>query len=85
MLRSVSTKAEARLELPLGEKAKVIYKAILPEVKSTPYKRGRVSLKVVGESLVIDVQAEDTSALRATLNSYLRWVIVSLEVLELVK
>ncbi len=38
-----------------------------------------------GDALVLRVEARDTSALRAALNSYLRWAALALEVKEVAK
>lgn len=50
-----------------------IHEAILPESAKPPSRRARVTLRVDGSVLLLDFEAEDIIALRASLNSYLRW------------
>lgn len=61
----------------------ILYRILLPEVKTTRSKSTRVSLRREGKSLHLCVEAKTMAGLRAILNSYLRWVASSLEILEL--
>ena len=54
--------------------AETILKALAPEAKRPATSRSRVTLRRRDRRLIIKVEANDTSALRSTLNSYLRWV-----------
>ncbi len=47
--------------------------ALLPETEEE-IPRSRVRLRKEDKDLIIEIEAEDTSALRATLSSYLRWI-----------
>lgn len=48
--------------------------ALIPEAESPSSERSRTEVRIQGNELVIETVASDTSALRASLNSYLRWV-----------
>ncbi len=48
--------------------------ALQPETKTPPSFRSKVKVEGVGATLTLSFEASDTSALRAALNSYLRWV-----------
>ena len=48
--------------------------ALIPEAESPSSKRSRTEVRIQGNQLVIETFASDTTALRASLNSYLRWV-----------
>jgi len=48
--------------------------ALIPETESPSSKRSRTEVRIQGNQLVIETFASDTTALRASLNSYLRWV-----------
>ena len=62
-----------------GAAAGVVRDALRPEAgREIP--RARVSVAGEGDLVVIDVDADDSSALRAALNSYLRWAQVALDV-----
>lgn len=62
-----------------------LYKILLPEVKTTKSKSTRVSLRREANNLYLCIEAKTTAGLRAILNSYLRWINSSLEILELNK
>ncbi len=66
--------AVVRLELPSEKLVQIILKALLPETKKPATSRSKVLVEGRGKELTLRVEAQDTSALRATLNSYLRWV-----------
>jgi KEOPS complex subunit Pcc1 len=56
--------------------------ALAPEAKKPSTSRASVSVEGEGKTLTIRIRARDTSALRATLNSYLRWVALVRGMLE---
>jgi len=64
----------AVIEVRLGRrKAKVIHGALSVEgVHQVP--RTRTRLRLENDSIIIEMDAEDTSSLRASLNSYLNWL-----------
>lgn len=62
------------LELPSKKMLKILSQALLPETKKTTTSRSKVSIEDEDKKLTIRIEAKDTSAFRATLNSYLRWV-----------
>lgn len=55
--------------------------ALQPEAVR-PLPRTRVALTAEEEALHLEVAAEDTSALRAALNSYLRWTATAVAMME---
>jgi len=65
--------ATIHLELPSEKFVETLLKALLPETKKPATSRSKVNIRSEGKKLIIKVEAKDTSALRATLNSYLRW------------
>ena len=48
--------------------------ALKPESESPSSERSQTHVEIIDNHLVIHTTASDTSALRASLNSYLRWV-----------
>ncbi|MFQ6068287.1 MAG: KEOPS complex subunit Pcc1 [Candidatus Bathyarchaeia archaeon] len=62
------------LQLSSGKEVEILLKALLPETKKLITSRSKVSIEGEGKKLTIRIVARDTSALRAALNSYLRWV-----------
>ena len=62
-----------------GPQAGVLRRSLAPE-SGREIPRSRVVVRGEGEVAEIAVEAEDTSAPRAALNSYLRWAQVALDV-----
>ncbi len=84
---ALSTKASATLTLNFNseKQADTILAALSPEANEPPTHRSTVKLQKNGTSLILTAEAEDTVALRATLNAYLHWVQSILNVLDAVK
>lgn len=59
--------------------------ALTPEIERQIAARSKVTMMTDSQLLVLNVEAEDTVALRATLNAYLRWINSALNVLETVE
>jgi tRNA threonylcarbamoyladenosine modification (KEOPS) complex Pcc1 subunit len=57
----------------------------MPEAQASPTHRSTVKLQKDDYCLALEVEAEDTVALRATLNAYLRWVNSTLNVIGVVE
>lgn len=65
----------AVIKIELNEKLLgVIETALGPEAETPSSDRSDTEVKIVDNYLVIRTHASDTTALRASLNSYLRWV-----------
>jgi KEOPS complex subunit Pcc1 len=62
--------------------AEALYNALLPEAGVLPGQRSRVDLRLEGGELVLGFEAEDTVAMRAAVNAFLRWVSAMERVLE---
>lgn len=76
-------KAEFKIKFDTIEEAEVVLKTIEPELKSAPSDRSSVTTKLNAETLYLIIDAEDTPSLRASINSYLRWIILSCEINDL--
>jgi tRNA threonylcarbamoyladenosine modification (KEOPS) complex Pcc1 subunit len=83
----MSTQATATIQLQFGSEKQVntILNALSPEAKAPPTHRASVKLEKHGCNLTLAVTSEDTVALRATLNAYLRWINSTLNVIDVVK
>jgi tRNA threonylcarbamoyladenosine modification (KEOPS) complex Pcc1 subunit len=63
----------------MGPDAKIVYDALRPETgRGVP--KARVTMRSVRGGLILTIDAEDTSALRAAMNSYLRWADIAARV-----
>jgi len=78
-------KANIRLKLRSEEQLTTLLHALDPEVKATVTRRATVKLEKDGLYLVLTVDAEDTIALRSTVNAYLRWISAAINVIDAVK
>jgi len=62
-----------------GPEARVVHGSLRPEAgRDVP--KARVSLRAARGRLTLTIDADDTSALRAAVNSYLRWADVAARV-----
>jgi KEOPS complex subunit Pcc1 len=79
--------AQFQLELTLDDHqdAEVLYKSIKPEITSAPSSRTHSTLELHGNIIKLRVKAKDSTSLRAAINSYMRWITLSHEVINLEK
>ncbi|AHF79657.1 KEOPS complex subunit Pcc1 [Thermococcus paralvinellae] len=76
-------KGTIEIEFPSEEIAKIVYESVLFEHLSVPYRRSKIEFKREGNRIVLQFVAKDNSALRGTLNSYLRWIKVAMDIAEI--
>ena len=77
-------KAEAtvKFEFKSEQVLKTVFNALKPETLSAPTRRSKTYIEVNGKTLTLKFEAKDTTALRAALNSYLRWIRLIVEILD---
>jgi len=75
----------SKLMINLGEYAlaEKLYRALIPEAETTKSRGAKISIKVEGEALIMEIEAVAIAPLRALLNSYIRWVCISLDIVTL--
>jgi tRNA threonylcarbamoyladenosine modification (KEOPS) complex Pcc1 subunit len=78
----MKAKATIRLKLPLTKEREAVKASLLPEVTKPGSSRAHVILTSENKYLVLTVDADDTIALRSTLNAYLRWISSTVKVVE---
>ncbi len=78
----MKSKAIVRLPFHSEKQLDAVLKALTPEVKKQVGERSNVSLAAEGLTLILNVEARDTVALRAALNAYLRWINSTINVLD---
>jgi KEOPS complex subunit Pcc1 len=78
-------KATIRLHFSSVKHLETVYRALMPETKKSTSTRSKASLEKNRTFLVLKVNAKDTVALRAALNTYLRWINSMANVLEFLK
>ena len=82
---ATATKATVRLKFTSQKQVSTIIEALKPEADAPVTRRATVNLEKEGLFLMLTVEAEDTVALRATLNAYLRWINSTFNVMKLVE
>jgi tRNA threonylcarbamoyladenosine modification (KEOPS) complex Pcc1 subunit len=82
---TMNAKATVRLRLSSEKQLTTIFDALAPEANRRLNVRAKVVLEQDGNFAVLKVEAKDTVALRAALNTYLRWIGSTLNVLEAVE
>jgi len=78
-----SVKAEFEMEFENQWEAEVILKSLEPEIASAPSQRSSTNLKQMNNILKMEIYATDVTSLRAAINSYLRWIRLSYDVIKL--
>lgn len=73
-------KAEFKIKFDNTEDAEVVLKTIEPELKTAPSERSSVTARLKGNTLHLKIDAENNHIFRASVNSYLRWIILSCDV-----
>lgn len=73
-------RVELSIEIGSEKAATAVWKALAPE-SGIALRGVKVELTLYGDRLGVVIEAEEESALRATLNSFIRLVYLSLEVI----
>jgi len=78
-------RAFIKVQLPSEEMAKIVFEALNPETMSSPTPRSKVEIAIEGKRIMLTINARDTTALRAAVNAYLRWINSIRKVLEMLQ
>ena len=77
--------ATIKLRFLSQKEINIIQKSLRPEVESSPTRRSEVHITSEGRTLTLIFEAEDTTALRASINSYLNWLQLLNEICGILK
>ena len=75
-----SVKSNIVIEFESNNQAKIIYDSILLEFETAPDYRSSMTLELEGSNIVINIDAEDSTSFRASVNSAIKWIKLSLEI-----
>ena len=81
----IGAKAFVRLNFASQKQLSTLLEALTPEANAQVTRRANIKLEKDGLFLVLTVEADDTVALRATLNAYLRWINSTINVIHMVE
>lgn len=82
---SICAETSIRIKFSSEKQLEALFCALKPETHTIDVRRATVHLRKDACFLVLIVEAEDTVALRATLNAYLRWIHSTLTVIEILE
>ena len=80
-LKEISS--EIAIDLEDEKLAKIVYDSIILEFKSSPDFRSVMTLNLEKSKLIIKINSKDATSFRASINSAIKWIILSLEVANL--
>ena len=81
----MSVESEIQIEFDTPAQAELIFNSVKPEISSSPSQRSSMKMRVEENLLYLKINAIDATSFRASLNSSIRWIILSLEVLDIKK
>lgn len=77
---------QLKIEFEDSKQASIVMKALKPELNSSPSERATVELTLEkGNIMDVNIKASDATSLRAAVNSYLRWIMLSVDVINVEK
>ena len=75
-----SIKSDIAIEFENQKQAKIIYESIILEFETAPDYRSSMSLTLDESRILIRIDAEDSTSFRASVNSAIKWIMLSLEI-----
>lgn len=71
------------IELDNSHDAKIIYNSIKPELSFAHNKRSTTTIDIKDNKIILIINSKDVVSLRASINSYVRWINLSNEILKI--
>jgi tRNA threonylcarbamoyladenosine modification (KEOPS) complex Pcc1 subunit len=81
----MKAKATVRLRFPSEKQLETVLNVLSPEANAPVNRRSKITFEKQGNCLALTIEAEDTVALRASLNAYLRWIGSTAKVLKVIE
>lgn len=75
-----SIKSDIAIEFENQKQAKIIYESIILEFETAPDYRSSMSLTLDESRILIRIDAEGSTSFRASVNSAIKWIKLSLEI-----
>ena len=73
-------KSDITVEFESDSQAKIIYDAIILEFDTAPDFRSSMTIELDGSMILINIDAEDSTSFRASVNSAIKWIKLALEI-----
>ena len=68
------------IELEYNTRAKIIYDSIILEFSTAPDFRSSMTIDLDESNIIINIDAEDSTSFRASINSAIKWINLALEI-----
>ena len=81
ILKSIDT--EFIVDFDSRDEAEIIYNSISPEIEYEDNDRSKAIISLKDNSIVISIRSNDIVSLRASINSYIRWINLSIKILKI--
>ena len=75
-----SVKSDISIEFEDDLQAKIIYDSIILEFDTAPDYRSSMTIGLDGRKISINIDAEDSTSFRASVNSAIKWIKLALEI-----
>ena len=73
-------KSNVVVEFESNTQAKIVYESIILEFETAPDFRSSMTIDLEGSSIVINIDAQDSTSFRASINSAIKWIKLALEI-----
>lgn len=85
MKKEIINKIEMTIELSFEDRkmSNLVFDALLLESDYNPNERAQASLKNQEKNILLTINAQDTASARAAVNSFLKWINLSIELISL--
>ena len=80
-----SVKSNIVIEFENSDQAKIVYDSILLEFNTAPDFRSSMTMDLDESNIIINIDAEDSTSFRASVNSAIKWIKLALEINNLTK
>ena len=78
-----SVKSEIAIEFENSSQAKIVYDSIILEFNTAPDYRSSMTIELENNNILINIDAEDSTSFRASLNSAIKWINLALQINKL--
>ena len=78
-----SVESEIEIIFDSNSQAQVVFDSVNPEIISSPSKRSSMEMIVRENSIFLKIISKDSASFRASLNSSIKWLMLSTEVFDL--
>ena len=73
-------KSNVTVEFESISQAKIVYDSIILEFETAPDFRSSMTIDLEGSNIVINIDAQDSTSFRASINSAIKWIKLALEI-----